>query len=403
MARKDNRGRNLKEGESYRTDGRYSYRYTDAKTGKRHNIYASTLMELREKEKKIQNDLDDDIVTDASVKRMTVNTLFERYMESKKLKENTRANYVATWNNHAREDIGLMKVVQVKPSHVKLFYSKLSKAGYSRSMIKLIHNMLYPCFEMAVDDNIIRKNPAKGGISEYGEPPKEKEALTPGQQEKLLRFVEESNIYKVYYPMLTIMIGTGLRAGELIGLTWSDVDMEKREIHIEQQLVYKNYGDGCQFHDSTPKTEAGVRTIPMSDDVCRAFIEQKKLNFLRGIRADVEVGGRYGFIFVTRSGRPLMPNGLNNALYNIVNAYNKEEQKAAEKEKRKADLMPHISAHSLRHTGCTRMAEQGLDMKVVQYVMGHSDVGVTMEVYNHITEQARVEKEIAKMNGVRVV
>ncbi len=71
-------------------------------------------------------------------------------------------------------------------------------------------------------------------------------------------------------------------------------------------------------------------------------------------------------------------------------------------EKRKEDLMPHISAHSLRHTGCTRMEEQGLDMKVVQYMMGHSDVGVTMEVYNHITEQARVEKEISKMNAVKV-
>ncbi len=403
MARKDYRGRNLREGESYRSDGRYSYRYTDAKTGKRHNIYAPTLAELREKEKKIRKDQDEDIVTDGSVKRMTVNDLFERYMESKKLKESTRVNYVSTWNNRVRDDLGLMRVVQVRPSHVKLFYSKLSKAGYSRSMIKLIHNLLYPSFKMAVDDNIIRKNPAKGGFSEYGEPPKEKEALTPGQQKRLLSFIRESTVYKVYYPMLIIMIGTGLRAGELIGLTWSDVDMEKREIHIGQQLVYKNYGDGCQFHDSTPKTEAGVRTIPMSDDVRKAFTEQKKLNFLRGIQADVEVGGRCGFIFVTKSGRPLMPNGLNSALNNIVKAYNKKEQEAAEKEERKEDLMPHISAHSLRHTGCTRMAEHGLDMKVVQYVMGHSDVGVTMEVYNHITEQARVEKEIAKMNAVRVV
>lgn len=402
MARKDNRGRNLKEGESYRSDGRYMYRYTDEKTGKRKSIYAHDLAELREKEKQLLRDIDEDIVTDSSVKRMTVNMLFERYMKSKKLKESTRVNYVSTWNNHVRDDLGMMKVVQTKPSHVKLFYSKMSNQGYSRSTIKLIHNMLFPSFEMAVDDNIIRKNPAKDGMCDYGKAAKEKEALTPAQQEKLLAFVEQNKIYQVYFPMLIIMIGTGLRAGEVIGLTWSDVDVKKREIYIGQQLVYKNYGDGCKFHDSTPKTDAGIRTIPMSEDVRKAFEEQKKLNFLRGISRDVEIGGRTGFIFTSKSGRPLMPNALNNVLYNIVNAYNRQEQKAADKEKRKEELMPRISAHSLRHTGCTRMAEQGLDMKVVQYVMGHANVGVTMEVYNHITEKARIEKEITKMNTMKI-
>ncbi|KIR03479.1 hypothetical protein P261_02294 [Lachnospiraceae bacterium TWA4] len=402
MARQDNKGRKLKEGESYRSDGRYDYRYTDEKTGKRKHVYAKSLPELREKEKQLQKDLDEEIVTDASAKKMTVNELFARYMESKELKDGTRKNYVSTWNNRVRDDLGLMKVVQVKPSHVKIFYAKLSKEGYSHSMIKLIHNLIYPSFEMAVDDNIIRKNPAKGGIGDYGKAAKEKKALTPAQQEKLLAFVKDSNVYNVYYPMLVIMIGTGLRAGELIGLTWSDVDMEKREIHIAEQLVYKNYGDGCKFHESTPKTDAGVRVIPMSDDVRKAFAEQRKLNFMRGIRADIEVGGKCGFIFTSKSGRPLMPNGLNNALKNIVAAYNKKEDAQAVKEKRKAELMPHISAHSLRHTGCTRMAENGLDMKVVQYVMGHANVGVTMEVYNHITEQARIEKEIAKMNTVKI-
>ena len=402
MARKDNRGRNLKEGESYCSDGRYMYRYTDARTGKRKTVYSQNLAELREKEKQILKDMEENIETDAGVRKMTVNTLFERYMESKKLRESTRVNYISTWNNHVRDDLGQMKVVQTKPSHVKLFYSKMSQQGYSRSTIKLIHNMLYPSFEMAVEDDLIRKNPAKDALGDYGEAAKEKEALTPAQQEKLLAFVEQDKTYQVYYPMLIIMIGTGLRAGEIIGLTWSDVDLKKREIYIGQQLVYKNYGDGCKFHESSPKTDAGIRTIPMSDDVCKAFEAQKKLNFLRGIHQDVEIEGRSGFIFTAKSGRPLMPSGLNNVLYNIVKAYNKQEQELAKQEKRKEELMPRISAHSLRHTGCTRMAEQGLDMKVVQYVMGHANVGVTMEVYNHITEKARIEKEIAKMNTVKV-
>ena len=257
--------------------------------------------------------------------------------------------------------------------------------------------------EMAVDDDIIRKNPAKDALGDNGEPAKEKMALTPSQQNRLLSFVEQSSVYNVYLPMLQIMIGTGCRCGELIGLTWADVDMEKKEVSISCQLIYKNYGDGYKFHVSTPKTDAGIRKIPMSETVYKAFAAQKRQNFLQQIPRNVEIEGRTDFIFMSKNGRPLMPSAVNNVLYNIVAAYNKQETEQAKKEKREAECMPSISAHTLRHTGCTRMAEQGLDMKVVQYIMGHANIGVTMEVYNHITERARIENEIAKMDAVQVV
>lgn len=141
----------------------------------------------------------------------------------------------------------------------------------------------------------------------------------------------------------------------------------------------------------------------MSDTVYQAFAAQKRQNFLQGIPRNAEIEGRTDFIFMSKNGRPLMPGAVNNVLYNIVAAYNRQEAARAEKESRDAEWMPPISAHTLRHTGCTRMAEQGLDMKVVQYVMGHASVGVTMEVYNHITEKARVENEIAKMDAVKIV
>ena len=172
---------------------------------------------------------------------------------------------------------------------------------------------------------------------------------------------------------------------------------------ISCQLIYKNYGDGYKFHVSTPKTDAGIRKIPMSDTVYKAFAAQKRQNFLQRIPRNVEIEGHTDFIFMSKNGRPLMPSAVNNVLYNIVAAYNKQETEQAKKEKREAEYMPSISAHTLRHTGCTRMAEQGLDMKVVQYVMGHANIGVTMEVYNHITERARIENEIAKMDTVQVV
>ncbi len=127
MARKDNRGRNLKVGESQRKDGLYMYRYTDEKSGKRLTIYNADLTNLRVKEKQISKDMDDDIVTDQAVRKMTVNMLFERYMQSKQLAQTTKVNYLNMWNFQVKESIGSMKVVQVKPSHIKLFYADLSK------------------------------------------------------------------------------------------------------------------------------------------------------------------------------------------------------------------------------------------------------------------------------------
>ena len=305
MARKDNKGRNLKTGEYQRPDGRYEYRYKDEITGKRNSVYAADLASLREMEKKINKDMDDLLITDASVKKLTVNTLFERYMATKNIKERTKKNYIRMWDYRIRNTLGNIRVVDFKTSHIRTFFSALSDEGLAHSTIKGLYGLLNPSFELAVEDGIIRKNPVTGTLGDYGAPAKEKEALTLEQQEKLLKFVEQSN---------------------------------------------------------------------------------------------VEIGGRSGFIFNTKHGRPIMPAGVNSFLKNIVNAYNKKESKLAEEEKREPELMPPISSHTLRHTGCTRLGENNVNPKVMQYVMGHSDAQITMNVYNHIAEKSHMENEMSKMN-----
>ena len=141
----------------------------------------------------------------------------------------------------------------------------------------------------------------------------------------------------------------------------------------------------------------------MSRMVARAFEVQRRLNFQAGIPRDVEIEGLSDFVFMSRSGRPMMPASVNFILRDIVKAYNKEENERAKRERRKPEELPTITAHILRHTACTRMAETDLDMKVVQYVMGHANISVTMEVYNHITDRSRIEKEIAKLDAVQVM
>ena len=228
MTRKDNKGRNLRNGESQRADGRYMYRYQDAMTGKRVTIYDTDLARLREQERKIRKDLDDHIVTDTAIRKLTVNELFGRYLSTKRLKERTRMNYQRMWNLRMRDTIGSICVVKLKPSHIRTLYAALTKEGLTHNTIKYLHTLLYPCLEMAVDDDIIRKNPAKGLLSDYGVDGKELEALTEKEQAALLAFAEESNIYSLRVPMIQIMIGTCCRVGEIIALTWSDVDMKNR-------------------------------------------------------------------------------------------------------------------------------------------------------------------------------
>lgn len=397
-SRKDYKGRKLRDNETYRKDGRYCYRYTDVRTGKRAGIYANDLLELREKEKQLEKDRQDNILTDSSIKKYTLNELFDTYMSTKKLADSTRKNYVNTWNNRVKDEIGDIKVVQLRPSHIKKFYAKLSCAGYSHSTIKLIHNLIYPSLELAVDDDIIRKNPSKKTLGDYGNKPVKRKALTIKQQKNLMDYIKSNSLYNVYVPMLTVMMETGVRCGELIGLTWNDINTKEEIIKINHQLTYRNYGDGCKFHVCLPKTDSGIRTIPMTNEVKSAFQKQRQINFMMGIDRNITVEGYDGFIFTAKTGRPLQPSAVNNILYNIVKAYNKDELKKAKKEHRKAELLPKFSAHVLRHTACTRMAEKGMDIKVLQYLMGHSSIDITMQVYNHITDMSRVKNEVVKMD-----
>ena len=233
VARKDNRGRNLRTGESQRKDGLYMYRYKDERTGRRLAVYSPDLAELRKKEKEIEKDQSEGILTDTQCKNMTLNDLFEIHMDTRKLAESTQANYRRMWNSLVRNELGQMKVVQVRPSHVRLFYSRLSKQKYSHSTIKFLHNMILPSFEVAVDDDIIRKNPAKRTLGDYGEPEKKRTALSFDQQKNLLNYVKNSEVFHIYLPLLQVMIGTGLRCGELIGLTWKDVDLKTSITNIK--------------------------------------------------------------------------------------------------------------------------------------------------------------------------
>lgn len=391
--RKDNKGRVLRKGESQRKDGRYVYQYKDM-SGKRKSIYSTDLSELRKQEKQINRDLEDNI--DIEGAEITLNEQFDKYISLKRnLKNSTRQNYIDLWNCRIRNDVlGNKKLRDIKKSDILRFYNGLLNEELKYSTIKYYNCIISPCLELAVDDDIIRKNPCKGCLQEFSNNASERISLTEKEQEIFLEFIKQSNVYSHHYPLIMFMIGTAVRCGEAIGLTWSDVDFKNREVNINHQLRYKKSNKSYGFYADSPKTDSGVRIIPMTTDVFKALAEQRKNQMSRGWKTDVEIDGYSDFVFSTKNRNPIMPSAVNSILLNIVNRYNKSNE-AKEK-------LPHISAHNLRHTGCTRMAEAGVDQKVLQYIMGHSNISVTMEVYNHVSSE-RSRKEINKLEKIRLI
>lgn len=406
--RKDSKGRILRDGERQRSDGKYEYRYGYA--GQRRSVYSWKLvptdrtpagkrddLSLREKEKAIERDADDGIDT-ARAAKMSFNSLFQMYLSTKgKIKDKSREKYKQLWTLHIESDpLGGMSISGIKRIHIQKFYSGLSRAGYADATVRMYHNnLIMPALEFAVDNDLIRKNPAKGCLEGY-EGTRKREALTRREQQVFLDFVKSNSSYRVYLPMILVMIGTACRIGEICGLTWADVDMKNRKVNINHQLSYEKVGGRAKYYITTPKTDSGNRVLPMTDQVYRAFAEQKKLNRTLGKNGFYEVDGYRNFVFLNANGRPFTVSQFNAALGRMVKRYNEIEAETARKEKRESVLLPHVSNHILRHTGCTRMAESGMDPKVLQTIMGHSDIAVTMRVYNHV-DQERLEKEIRKM------
>ena len=178
----------------------------------------------------------------------------------------------------------------------------------------------------------------------------------------------------------------------MTGLRWEDVDFEKRTISVNHGMVYyqdSETGD-CSLRVSVPKTEAGIRTIPMLDAVREAleleYEEQTENGF-----SNTEVDGMTGFIFTNRFGDVLRANNVNNAIKRIVQAYNAEEIITATREHRDPLILPNFSAHVLRHTFATRLCENETNLKVIQSVMGHRNIETTMDIYAEATEQKKQE------------
>lgn len=412
---RDSKGRALRSGESQRENGQYMYRYTDC-DGNRRTVYSWRLVAsdrtpagkkdseaLRELEKKIQKDLDDRIHI-GSANTITLDDEFQTFMEIRAdLKETTRGAYIELYKKHVSPVLGKRTLDNIRYSDIQRLYTSLCAASAIRpSTVQKINSILIQTFAIAVMDNLIRSNPAEHAFANVSKrlslESEHRNALTIEETEILLNFVYSTNEFSRWGPLITVLLGTGLRIGEALGLTWSDCDFQNNLIRVTHALLYKpTTTTGFIYRISEPKTRSGMRTIPMVKDV-RETLQAIKESQARKKYDPFVVDGYAGFIFLNNNGKVFTPAAVFDALQNIVATYNRAETFAAQKEERDAKLLPRFSAHILRHTFCTRLCEQEQDTRLIQDVMGHKNIRTTMEIYADVTE-SRKQKEFAVLES----
>lgn len=400
--RKDTRGRVLLKGESQRKlDGMYIYSYSDP-YGKRRYVYSKDLVTLREKKEQLLRDQMDGLDFYVGGKA-TINMAFDRYMKTKSnLRETTRSNYIYMYDKFIRNEIGNKLLTQIKYTDVKLFYYHLlNDKGLAINTLDNIHTLLHPLFSMAVRDRIVRTNPTDGVLTEIkknsGKNKGIRHALTLEQQRAFINAIRYSPEFYHWYSLFVVLLGTGMRIGECVGLRWADVDLNKRSISVNHAVTYyARNGKSC-FGISKPKTEAGIRVIPMMDEVKEALVAEYEMQRENGFCA-YELDGMSGFIFSNRNGSLHTPHCINSAIKRISESYNANEIIDAKREHREPVIIPHFSAHHLRHTFCSRLCEADVNVKVVQQIMGHKNIETTLDIYTEVSYQKQSDslEELAK-------
>lgn len=394
--RRDSKNRVLRNGESQRRDGRYAFKYIDT-TGKPQFVYSWKLektdktpqgkrddLSLREKEKQIMKAIDDEIVPRGG--EMTVLELVKKYLMQKTgVRHNTEANYNFVLNIIKKEDFGKKLIDKVKLSDAKCWLIKLQQDGRGYSSIHSIRGVVRPAFQMAVDDDLIRKNPFEFQLATVVvNDSVTREAITRKQERAFLEFVVNDKHFCRYYEGIFILFKTGLRISEFVGLTLSDLDMQNRKISVNHQLQRKR---NMEYVIEDTKTSCGTREIPMTDEVYECF--QRIISSRKKPRVEPIVGGKCGFLYLDKNDMPMVALHWEKYFQHICEKYNSIYRVQ----------MPKVTPHVCRHTFCSNMAKSGMNPKTLQYLMGHSDISVTLNTYTHIGYDDAKEELKRVVNG----
>lgn len=387
---KDLKGKSLPTGITQRASGVYRGRfYYNGETYTRDNTNLKVLIqEMEDLRYEVKHGLK------GKGDKVTLDAWFEVWLNTHKrktIKESTQVRYDDFYRRYIKDQIGRRKVADFNPLTIERLLQDMADKDYSSKTIRDVYNILNAMFKYAVHNRIITFNPCEG-VDIPKTKTKPIRVLTVEEQREVLKHAEG----RFYENLIKVALGTGMRGGELLGLTWKDVNFKRREISIDKTLVHikdlktKKY----VFKYQTPKTKNSIRVIPMQESVYKALKRQKLQQKETQLSAKnwEEQEGFENLVFTTTTGKPMTEHSFQVALDGIENAINKERKEVAVNKKKAYEPIPHFYPHALRHTFATRCFEAGIDAKVVQGYLGHYSIAITLDLYTHVTDdKARTE------------
>lgn len=407
--RKDKDGRLLPENVIQRKDGSYMWKKTI--DGKQYCEYAKTLGEIKQKRNVALGEIAAGSYKgkhermkaerEQAEKDITVNEWFfqwEKEYRVGKVREATLQHNHHNYMIHFADNIGRMKIRDVKQIDIVKIYNQMKKDGASNNSLDRYHTILLLLFGTAADNGLIESNPAKGALKLPEEKAVEKRILTEQEENTFLEYIANNGYHKKLVPLFIVGFNTGMRIGEILALTWQDIDFEKSIIHVDKTLSYLSdwvsQNGKKRFVMNPPKTEKSIRDVPMLPKVKEALLYQRE----NGTKSTVTIDGYKDFIFCTKSGNVYTASNLWYTINRAVDGINKMENEKAQIENRDPVHFERFSAHSMRHTFATRCYEKGMKPKVVQQILGHNSLDMTLNVYTHVTE-SMIAEDMKKLEG----
>lgn len=323
----------------------------------------------------------------------TLMQAFETYLADRRdLRESTLITYREIIKK--AEHLLDMPINEIKFSDIKHHYAYLRyDKGYKPAYIELLNSLIVPTLNLAVRDDILIKNPAIGAYHEVarGDAWKitHRKAVDAKTQEIFLTYIHNTTRFKRWENLFILLFGTGMRIGEAVGLKWEDISFKSKMIQVRRSISFRNK----EYIEGPPKSAAGFRTIPMLPAVREALLRENQIAKLTKVPKDKNVPGKTGYIFLNSKGKIHCPVTINQAIENIVHAYNKEHLN---------NPIEVFSVHQIRHAFCQRLCEEDVNIKVIQSIMGHSDFETTMNVYAEVSE-GKIVSEFEELEGKMIV
>ena len=388
MMKKDKK--DLPKGISFRSDGRYQGRISHH--GKRYTLYAGSVKELQKKMQNLQYELDHGIYV--TEENLSIEVWFDTWLRVYKInnvKIGTINTYKQCFEKYIQPILGKLKIKDIRPEQIQNLYNDMKDKGYAVATIDLVSIILSSMFKQATKNEIIKKNPVLYTTKPKDRKRTEKKAMTMEEQQLFMKYVDLSQYNNIY----KIALYTGARAGELRALEWKDVDFKSRTINIRGTLKYVR-GNG--YYKDTPKTISSERTIPMLEGVYNFFKDEKKKqsnNRIKNVNIYKKNPGLEDLVFTTEIGQPVSHDALNVNLKKLIKLINQKESEFGSNN----SIITKITPHTLRHTFATRGLENGIAPKVMQDMLGHSSITMTLDLYSHVLPDMK-SREIKKLENL---